>query len=209
MINKKYKSKRKEEKMKKSKRKGIYIVLLLLLVVGIFLLGNSYSKYVTQVDGKGVIEVAKWAFLVNGQTASITNLSLAQTYQSDTLVENHIAPGTRGSFDIIVDATGSDVGIDYKVTFANETNKPNNMKFYYNGIMANSIKELETLLAGNISAETENKIRTMTIEWEWSYETGTTKEEIKRQDSIDTQDGQTLNQYQFDILITGTQVEPN
>lgn len=194
--------------MKKSKKKGIFIALLVLLVVGMFLLGSSYSKYITQVDGKGVIEVAKWAFLVNGETASITNLNLAQTYQKDTLVANRIAPGTRGSFDIIIDATGSEVGIDYKVAFANETNKPNNMKFYYNGTTANSIKELETLLTGTISAEAENKVRTMTVEWEWSYVTGEVEEEISLQDGIDTRDGQTLSQYQFDILITGTQVEP-
>lgn len=82
------------------------------------------------------------------------------------------------------------------------------MKFYYNGTMANSIKELETLLTGTISAEAENKVRTMTVEWEWSYVTGESEEEISLQDGIDTRDGQTLSQYQFDILITGTQVEP-
>lgn len=194
--------------MKKTKKKGIIVALLLLFVVAMFLLGTSYSKYITQVDGKGVIEVAKWAFLVNGQTASITNLNLAQTYHADTLVANHIAPGTRGSFDIIIDATGSEVGIDYQVNFENETNKPSNMKFYYQENVANSIKELETLLKGTISAEAEEKVKTMTIEWEWNYVSGTTPEEIAHQDIIDTRDGKNLTQYQFDIIITGTQVEP-
>lgn len=194
--------------MKKTKKKGMIIALLLLLIVAIFLIGNSYSKYITQVDGKGVIEVAKWAFLVNGQTASITNLNLAQTYQPDTLVANHIAPGTRGSFDIIIDATGSEVGIDYQVHFENETNKPTNMKFYYQGNVVNSIKDLETFLQGTVTAEEEQKVKTMKVEWEWSYETGSTEQEIARQDKIDTNDGKNLTQYQFDIIITGTQVEP-
>lgn len=186
----------------------IIALLLLLFVVVMVLLGTSYSKYITQVDGKGVIEVAKWAFLVNGQTASITNLNLAQTYHADTLAKNHIAPGTRGSFDIVVDATGSEVGIDYQVNFANEINKPSNMKFYYQGNVATNIKELETLLKGTISAEAEEKVKTMTIEWEWSYVSGSTQEEIARQDIIDTNDGKKLTQYQFDIIITGRQVEP-
>lgn len=194
--------------MKKTKKKGMIIALLLLLIVAIFLIGNSYSKYITQVDGKGVIEVAKWAFLVNGQTASITNLNLAQTYQPDTLVANHIAPGTRGSFDIIIDATGSEVGIDYQVHFENETNKPTNMKFYYQGNVVNSIKDLEIFLQGTVTAEEEQKVKTMKVEWEWSYETGSTEQEIARQDKIDTNDGKNLTQYQFDIIITGTQVEP-
>lgn len=184
------------------------IAVLLLLLVVIFVLGSSYSKYMTQVQGKGIIEVARWAFLVNDQTTSITNLNLVQTYQKDTLLANHIAPGTKGSFDIKIDATGSDVGIDYQVMFENETEKPTNMKFYYNGHMASNIKELEELLTGNIPADAEDKVKIMTIDWQWDYVTGNTKEEIERQDSIDTKDGQILSQYQFDIIITGTQVEP-
>lgn len=193
--------------MKKSKKRGIILILLFVLIV-MLLLGNSYSKYVTQVEGKGIIEVAKWAFLVNGQTASITNLNLAQTYHADTLVANHIAPGTRGAFDIIIDATGSEVGIDYQVEFENEINKPANMNFYYQGNKVNSIKELETFLKGTISAQEENKIKIITVEWEWSYVTGNTQQEILEQDRIDTKDGKNLAQYQFDIIITGTQVEP-
>lgn len=194
--------------MKQSKKRNRVIAVLLLLLVVIFVLGSSYSKYMTQVQGKGIIEVARWAFLVNDQTTSITNLNLVQTYQKDTLLANHIAPGTKGSFDIKIDATGSDVGIDYQVMFENETEKPTNMKFYYNGHMASNIKELEELLTGNIPADAEDKVKIMTIDWQWDYVTGNTKEEIERQDSIDTKDGQILSQYQFDIIITGTQVEP-
>ena len=84
------------------------------------------------VKGKGVIEVAKWAFLVNGETASITNINLGKTYTAETLAQNTIAPGTRGSFDIVIDASGSEVGIDYDVKFLNQTNKPANLKFKYN-----------------------------------------------------------------------------
>ena len=194
--------------MKKSKKKIFLLLLLILFISIILLLSNSYSKYITQINGKGVIEVAKWAFLVNGQTASITNLNLSNTYNSNTLVSNKIAPGTSGSFDIIIDTTGSDVGIDYKVNFENEINKPNNLIFVYDGHTVNNVKELEQFLQGNINADAENKIKTMTIEWKWKYQTGTTTEEIIIQDKEDTDDGKKLSKYQFDIIITGTQVEP-
>lgn len=195
--------------MKKSKKRiFLFALLLLLLIVIILIRGNSYSKYVTQVDGKGVIQVAKWAFLVNGQTASITNLNLAQTYHSDTLVSNRIAPGTRGSFDIVIDTTGAEVGINYDVVFSNESNKPQNLLFTYDGHTSSSIKELEAFLTGTIAANSTEKVKTMTIEWNWPYETGSTTSEKASQDIEDTQDGKTLEQYQFDIQITGTQVEP-
>ena len=196
--------------MKKSKKKVILLVLLLIVLIFMFLLGGgSYSKYLTQVEGKGVIEVAKWAFLVNGETASITNINLANTYKEETLTKNTIAPGTNGSFDIKIDATGSDVGINYDVTFENETNKPQNLKFTYDGNTVSSIKELETFLKGTIEANSTEKVKIMTIEWTWPYETGSLAEEKVLQDIEDTNDGKLLEQYKFDIIVTGTQVEPS
>lgn len=170
--------------------------------------GGSYSKYLTQVEGKSVIQVAKWAFLVNGQTASITNIDLAKTYNADTLVENTIAPGTSGSFDIEIDATGSEVGINYEVSFANEKNKPQNLQFTYEGNTVNFVKELEQFLSGTIAANSEQKKKLITIYWEWPYETGETEEEKKIQNEEDTEDGKTLAEYQFDVIVTGKQVEP-
>ena len=196
--------------MKKQKniKKKILIVLILLLIILVALLGNTYSKYITKVEGRGVIEVAKWAFLVNGETATMTNINLAQTYDSNTLIANRIAPGTRGSFDIVIDASGSEVGIDYDVKFLNENNKPTNLKFNYNGNIVSSINELEDSLKGNIPADSNEKIKTFTIEWFWNYETGNTKEEIEKYDIYDTQDGKNLDKYSFDVVVTGRQVEP-
>ena len=194
-------------KQKKLKRK-ILIILLLLLILLIGLLGTTYSKYITQVEGRGVIEVAKWAFLVNGQTATMTNINLAQTYNSNTVIPNRIAPGTKGSFDIIVDATGSEVGIDYDVKFLNETNKPTNLNFSYNGIIVPSIIDLEELLKGNIPADSTEKVKTFTIQWFWNYETGSTEEQKANSDIQDTKDGTGLDTYSFDVVVTGRQVEP-
>lgn len=195
--------------MKKSKKKIIvFALLLLILLFAMLLAGGSYSKYLTQVEGKGVLQVAKWAFLVNGQTANITNLNLAKTYHANTLLENRIAPGTRGSFNIEIDASGSEVGIDYEVVFANEQNKPQNLNFTYAGNTVSSIKALEEFLKGRIDANSEQKVKTMTIEWNWPYETGTLENEKASTDAKDTEDGKNLSKYQFDIVITGKQVEP-
>ena len=195
--------------MKKNKKRIILITLLLLVLALMIILGKgSYSKYLTQVNGKGVIEVAKWAFLVNGETASITNIDLAKTYTPETLAQNTIAPGTRGSFDIKIDTTGSEVGINYDVKFKNENSKPQNLKYIYNGHIVSTIKELEPFLIGTIDANSNEKVKIMTIEWNWPYETGSSETEIIAQDVEDTNDGKLLENYSFDIIVTGTQVEP-
>ena len=195
--------------MKKNKKRILLITLLLLVLALMIILGKgSYSKYLTQVNGKGVIEVAKWAFLVNGETASITNINLAKTYTPETLAQNTIAPGTSGSFDIKIDTTGSEVGINYDVKFENENSKPQNLKYTYDGHTVNTIKELEPFLIGTIDANSNEKVKIMTIEWNWPYETGSSETEIIAQDIEDTNDGKLLENYSFDIIVTGTQVEP-
>ena len=114
---------------------------------------------------------------------------------NETLVDNKIAPGTSGSFDIIVDATGSEVGINYNITFTEEENKPQNLKFTYDDVEYNSIEELESNLSGTIDANAENKTRTLNIKWEWPYEIGESPEEIESNDLVDTQDAQRISNY--------------
>ena len=191
------------------KRKALFVLIVLLVILLAFIGGQAYAKYVSEVRGKGIAEVATWSFKVNGQKEQVEEINLASTCNNETLVNNKIAPGTTGSFNIIVDATGSDVGINYNITFTEEENKPANLKFFYNEQEYNSIKDLEEDLSGTIDAnDDEGKSRTLNIKWEWLYETGSTEEEINANDLKDTIDGTNLENYTFDVVVTGTQVQP-
>lgn len=107
----------------------------------------------------------------------------------------------------MIDATDSEVGINYNINFIEEINKPNNLKFIYKDIEYNSIKELESYLSGIIYANDENKSKTLNIQWKWDYETGSNEEEISNNDLIDTEDLQKIQNYTFTICVTGTQLE--
>jgi len=192
---------------RKIKRIVIFIIILIIILITL-IVGKSYSKYINEIYGKGIIKVADWSFLVNGESSKITNINLANTYNKEILKENTIAPGTEGSFDIVVDATGSEVRIDYIIMFENETNKPLNLKFLYGETMVNSIKELEPLLKGQILAQDNEKVRTMKIKWIWKYETGEDAEQIEKNNKADTQDGKLLENYKFDVVIQGNQIAP-
>ncbi len=194
--------------LKKKIKKILFLVPILLVIVITLIVGKSYSKYIDQVQGKGIIKVADWSFTVNGETAKITDINLAQTYKADTLSQNTIAPGTQGAFNIVIDASGSDTGIEYTVKFENETDKPSNLKFIYEDNTVNSIKELETFLSGKILASDMQKVKVMTIEWVWKYETGNSAEEIKNNDKTDTEEGKKLENYKFDVKVEGMQIIP-
>lgn len=193
----------------KNRKKGIVLLCIFTLLIVILVGGSTFSKYITQVNGNGTASIAKWSFKVNGNKESLQTINLEDTCDIKTLVNKKIAPGTTGSFNISIDATTSEVGIDYKVEFKNEKNKPHNLKFQYGDKVVNTIKELEEVLKGKIDANEENKSRELTIKWFWKYETGTNANEISLNDKIDTEDGNNSFDYTFDISITGTQVLPN
>lgn len=194
--------------MSKSK-KIILILAILIAIVLSFIGGQTFSKYITEVKGQGIAEVARWSFKVNGKSEEVQTINLASTCNNETLINNKIAPGTEGAFNIIIDGTGSDVGIEYNVKFENEMNKPQNLKFMYNEETYNSITELEDILTGVINANAKNKVTTLTVNWEWEYETGENENEILANDKIDTQNAQDITNYTFDIIVSGTQVMPN
>lgn len=190
------------------KKKIILIVALISCIVLAFVGGQSYSKYVSEVRGNGIAEVATWSFKVNGQKEQVQTIQLGSTCNNETLVNNKIAPGTSGSFNIMVDGTGSDVGINYSIKFENESTKPNNLKFVYDNKEYTSIDELQNNLSGTINANDEDKTRTLTINWKWDYETGSNESEIAANDIIDTQNAKDIATYTFNVIVSGTQVVP-
>ena len=188
-------------------KKGIITTTVLgTIVTGVILGGVTYSKYITKIDGTGNATIARWSFKANNETETMANIKLSNTYDEEKILKNTIAPGTSGSFDINLDATGADVAIDYKVEFDNLVNKPKNIKFTYEGKTVSSLKELEDVLQGRINLD-DARTKILTINWEWPYTTGITENEIATNDRIDT--GDAAKTFTFDIKVTGTQVNPN
>ena len=171
--------------------------------------GQVYAKYMSKVEGHGTAVVANWNFKVNEKEEQLQAISLNSTINNKTVSNNKIAPGTQGSFQIKLDATGAEVGIDYIVRFENESNKPTNLKFKYENKEYKSLTELQNDLTGTINANDAEKTKIITIDWVWPYETGTTAEQILANDKIDTQNAKSIRNYTFNIIVTGTQVNPN
>ena len=191
-----------------TKKKKIIMVLCILAAILLAFIGGSvFAKYQSQVKGEGVADVAKWAFNVNGNSSTIQTIAINKNYDPKTLTNGKIAPGTQGSFNIVVDATGSEVGVDYVVNFLNEKNKPTNLKFKYENEEYTSLESLANKLTGTIDANSETKVKTFVVEWFWDYETGDANQ-IPGNDIIDTNDGIKDLNFTVDVVVTGTQVTP-
>ncbi len=191
------------------KKKNILLIIAILLAILLsFIGGKTFSKYVSEIQGTGTAEIANWVFKVNGTEDAVQTVNLLSTYNNETLINNKVAPGTSGSFNIVIDATGSEVGVDYKIQFLNESKKPQNLVFIYNDNVYANIQELAKEFSGTIDANAEDKTRMITINWKWQYEMGENENEIQENDKIDTKDAKELENYTFDIHVIGTQVMP-
>ena len=195
-----------EKERKASKQnKGIFgalcIMLIMLLITGAG--GYTYARYMSQEKGTGSADIANWAFEITKNGEETKTINLTSTATKSTLVNGKIAPGTAGEFIIALNAIGSEVSVDYKLEFANEKNKPDNIMFTYNGNNYKSLSEIDDITGTFGVNETKTKI--IKISWVWLYQTGSTDSVIEANDKLDTQNGTAFLDYSFDIIATGTQ----
>lgn len=193
------------------KQRALRICLVIALILLIFLVGYTFAKYYSEIKGGGTGSIAKWSFIANDSKDTIQTISLVDTANEVSLVEGKIAPGTKGSFDIEIDATGSEVGVDYEVNVSEETNLPTNLlyKVIVDGERSkeySSLTELaEDKLTGKIDTVNGEFIKDITVEWEWPYETYNNSG-VTDGDLADLADGTKDNlEYEFVLQIIGTQ----
>ena len=164
-----------------NKKRTIGMLIILSLILFVFVAGYTFAKYYTVVEGGGKVGIAKWSFVARDNNNNITNISLKDTANED--------------------ATGSEVGVDYDIKVVSESNIPTNMKFNQknNSTKYSTLKELaDAELNGNINLAEENKVKTITVEWEWPFET-------ENGDSADMLNGVNAGNYQFGLQIIGSQ----
>lgn len=208
--------------MKKNQKK-LFVVIALLLLLVVLIIGYTFSKYKQSVEVSTKSTVAKWSFagsVANSKHSSTeTTISLADTVDSSTVKEQRIAPGTSGSFNIVIDATGSEVDLDYDVSVKSETRKPTNLYFTYNGERFSTLSSLIEKVDENNSkefsgtiehakSEDASQVVTYTVGWEWPYETKVNNVVQPGADEADLEDGLNgISDYVFTLMITGTQAK--
>ena len=191
--------------MTRRKKLITYLIISILIIISFFI-GNIFARYITRLRGKGIAKIATWNFRVNGTREEVQNIELFSKNDRKSEEENKMAPGTQGDFEIIIDAKDSEVEISYNIEFLNETEKPRNLKFIYEGKEYKSILELNGKMNGIIKKNEKEKVKRMNIKWEWKYQTGDNEEEIQKNDLIDTEDVMKLKEYNFEVIVTGRQV---
>lgn len=175
---------------------------LVLTLMTTCLTGGTLAKFVTEVEGTAEATVAAWKFEATGKNkTALTSIDMGRTvYTKDTINEGVIAPGTQGSFDIVLDGSGSEVGIDYIVTISKPSGAdlPNDLVFKADSTTYKLGDEIKGTI--NYAKEDTAMQKTITVNWEWDY---------GQDDTATVNDNDYAGKtWKLDIKATGTQIKP-
>ena len=144
----------------------------------------------TKENDSGVMQ---YMFEVSWKNTNFNRVNLMDTINSKTLINEKIAPGLEGTFDIILKTNANS---KYYIKFENQTEKPKNLRFkdLNSQKETNTLEELEEVLVGNIN---RGDVKKVSIYWFWPYESD------ENEDIQDTKDSKNIGKYIFDIYVIG------
>lgn len=195
----------------KNKKVVIRALIIIALITLVSLAGYTFARYYQSINiGGGKVSIARWSF-------GSANIS-----KDIILSEEKIAPGSNGTFEIEVDATNSEVPVEYEILVSDEKNIPTNMTFYAEiqdekgTILAtteikDSFTELATSdLKGLIPVESGNQKRKINVHWNWEFnETDTTSVDADDATLVYNENNESSLECGFNLQIVGRQAKVN
>lgn len=165
------------------------------LFLKLFSNGETLSKGITNSESQKI-----YNFKIDYKNLDFKSIDLADTIDKKTLVYEKIAPGTSGSFNIVLN---SNQNLKYKIEFNSMNEKPYNLKFEVlkNGellVETNTLEELSEKLTGDINQDEKIDFK---INWYWNYEGDTEISDIQ-----DTKDAENIKKYQFNLYALGEEI---
>lgn len=198
--------------MKKNIAMRVASLVLMCTIVTSCFVSSTFAKYTSEFSGQDTVTVAKWDVSVTDGTNIInknTDIDLFETITEvdgdgdQEVVAGLIAPGTKGSFRIVV-SNSSDVDVNYSVKFT--VNNGLNIPFKYSldgnswDTNVNNLTKSNKLEAAPANQNGERTATTadVVVYWMWPYET-------TDGDAIDTQIGTAAGEVTVNAAITATQ----
>ena len=174
----------------KLKRTTGYI--LIIVAITLIAIASTYARYTSEVTGTATATAAAWSFKANSNTTTFTTIDLASTISYTNVAAGVIAPGTQGSFPIVLDGTGSQVDIKAIIEIELSATCPAGLKLYSDAGCTTEFVDLTDATAtlvpviSGAGTPAENATRTVTVYWKWNYQQGVNDAAKAANDAADT-----------------------
>ena len=156
------------------------IIALISLVICIAQISQTYAKYVESKEGDTDFTVAGWQILINNQDiANGTELSslINPVYENNNNIKNGvIAPGSEGYFDLVINATNTEVSFSYNISITSSVQSAvSDLVVYAYKINDGAITQVTNglnNLTNTINYNDPNKVINLRVYFKWLEGTG-------------------------------------
>lgn len=186
-------------KVNKKKVKKLMVIIVISIIMVFSILKNKGKNFSIQEDliffklfnskffqsnkkTKSINDTNEYKIIIQKGKTYSEKINLFQTIDIYTYVNKKVAPGTKGSFNILL---SSNYCLEYKLQIIDKSPKPENLKF------------LIKYPNGNIK---KGEFKVIPVEWEWKYEIN------QNADKQDTIDSENIRNYEFEICSIGNSV---
>ena len=157
-------------------RKFVLLIAVICLFLSVFTLTDTYAKYASSIDETTDISIARWRILVNDfdirSNSTTENLITPVFSGNSNIASGVIAPTAEGYFDVVIDATGTDLSFAYTISVSNSDDSPvSDIRVTNCTLNGTTIPFVDDVITGNISL-TDQRVNTIRVYIEWFDGTG-------------------------------------
>ena len=158
------------------KRYKLILLAIFALLITSFLVVQTYALFETDASGEEELEIGKWIILLNNNDVTETEtLTLSSfTYVNGSHTQSgYFAPGSTGYFDLEIDASESDVSVEYTLDIDDSalTGHPN-IYFTVTDLGTNQTVTSNTY-SGLIRLSDANRVHNIRISLIWNNQSPT------------------------------------
>ena len=187
---------------------GIIIIILLSIIIG-----NTVAKYITSKSSNADINIARWQVLVNNtdvtSATSLNNIITPVFPGNDNIANGVIAPTAEGYFDILIDASNTDVSLSYEITTSpNDTSIVTDLVMSGYAIDGGTRQEIipdengEFKVNGNILYNSQDKDISLRIYLKWNDDENDGAEMDNSDDTSTTQEEESIAKVNVNLKFT-------
>lgn len=156
--------------MKFKINKLIILIGLFLSIITLAMITSTYALFETNGTADKNIEIGKWKIKLNNNDVSLTEAITLNDFQytNSTHTENgYFAPGSSAIFDIVIDASETDVSVLYDLSIDDEAIQSYpNITFSITNLNTNETLDTNNY-DGIISLNDQNRVITLRITLDW------------------------------------------
>lgn len=155
-----------------------FLLTMISLCFSIYVIKDTYAKYITNTSGNAELQIARWKIIINDQDVeqnnSLTSAITPVFEGTNDIAANVIAPTAEGYFDLLIDASNTDVSFNYEITTSdNENSSVSDIVLSAYSLDDGAKQEIETddgqlKLTGTVNRTDENKSFKIRVYLEWN-----------------------------------------